>query len=64
MDKDDGVREGMTAKALSALKPVFKRNGTTTAGNSSQVRFRAKLGRWKAFCADSGCIPHVHGFSA
>ena len=44
MDKDDGVREGMTAKALSALKPVFKRNGTTTAGNSSQVHFRAKIG--------------------
>lgn len=42
MDKDDGVREGMTAKALSALKPVFKRNGTTTAGNSSQVRICAR----------------------
>ena len=37
MDKDDGIREGVTAKALGALKPVFKRNGTTTAGNSSQV---------------------------
>ena len=37
VDKDDGIREGVTAKALGALKPVFKRNGTTTAGNSSQV---------------------------
>ena len=40
VDKDDGIREGVTAKALGALKPVFKRNGTTTAGNSSQVRQR------------------------
>jgi len=38
VDKDDGVRPGATAKALGALKPVFKRNGTTTAGNSSQAR--------------------------
>ncbi|KAK9831308.1 hypothetical protein WJX81_000893 [Elliptochloris bilobata] len=37
VDKDDGIRQGATAKALSALKPVFKRNGTTTAGNSSQI---------------------------
>ncbi len=38
VDKDDGIRQGATAKALGALKPVFKRNGTTTAGNSSQAR--------------------------
>lgn len=38
MSEDDGIRPGVTAQALAALKPVFKKNGTTTAGNSSQVR--------------------------
>jgi acetyl-CoA acetyltransferase family protein len=37
IDKDDGIRPGVTADALGGLKAVFKRNGTTTAGNSSQV---------------------------
>lgn len=35
---DDGIRPGATAASLSGLKTVFKRDGTTTAGNSSQVR--------------------------
>lgn len=34
---DDGIRPGTTAASLSSLKTVFKRDGTTTAGNSSQV---------------------------
>lgn len=34
---DDGVRPGTTASGLAKLKPVFKKDGTTTAGNSSQV---------------------------
>lgn len=34
---DDGIRPGATAASLSGLKTVFKRDGTTTAGNSSQV---------------------------
>ena len=38
VDKDDGVRPGVTPQALGGLKAVFKKNGTTTAGNSSQVR--------------------------
>ena len=37
VEKDDGIRPGASASALAALKPVFKKNGTTTAGNSSQV---------------------------
>jgi len=36
IDKDDGIRE-TTAESLSKLKPAFKKDGTTTAGNSSQV---------------------------
>jgi len=35
--QDDGPREGTTLEALSKLKPAFTKDGTTTAGNSSQV---------------------------
>ena len=34
---DDGIRDGVTAEGLSKLKPAFKKNGTTHAGNASQV---------------------------
>ena len=31
---DDGIRAGTTVEALAKLKPVFKPNGTVTAGNA------------------------------
>lgn len=34
---DDGVRGDVTIESLAKLKPVFKLNGTVTAGNSSQM---------------------------
>jgi acetyl-CoA acyltransferase len=34
---DDGVRGETTAASLGALRPVFKLNGTVTAGNTSQM---------------------------
>jgi len=34
---DDGIREGVTAESLSKLKPAFKKDGSTHAGNASQV---------------------------
>lgn len=34
---DDGIRKGTTVEGLAKLKPAFKKDGTTTAGNSSQV---------------------------
>lgn len=38
MEDDDGVRFGQNIKALSKLRPFFDRkNGTVTAGNSSQI---------------------------
>jgi len=37
ISKDDGVRPGTTAQSLSKLRAVFKKDGSTTAGNSSQV---------------------------
>ena len=34
-NKDEHIREGVNLETLSRLKPVFKKNGTVTAGNSS-----------------------------
>ncbi|GIW23213.1 MAG: acetyl-CoA acetyltransferase [Candidatus Sericytochromatia bacterium] len=36
-DTDEGPREDTTLEALAKLKPVFKIDGTVTAGNSSQM---------------------------
>lgn len=36
-DTDEGVRKDTSLEALSKLRPVFARNGTVTAGNSSQT---------------------------
>ncbi|MEO7149459.1 MAG: acetyl-CoA C-acyltransferase [Rhodanobacteraceae bacterium] len=35
--QDEGPRRDTNAAALAKLKPVFKRNGSVTAGNSSQM---------------------------
>ncbi|MCJ1367948.1 hypothetical protein MMC16_007084 [Acarospora aff. strigata] len=35
--KDDGIRDNATAASLAKLKPAFKPDGSSTAGNSSQV---------------------------
>ncbi|VVT58933.1 uncharacterized protein SAPINGB_P006457 [Magnusiomyces paraingens] len=35
--KDDGFRKGLTIEKLAKLKPAFTTDGTTTAGNSSQI---------------------------
>lgn len=35
--KDEGIRPGTNMEILSKLKPAFKQNGSTTAGNSSQT---------------------------
>ena len=38
LDYDDGIRESQSLKKLARLKPFFDRkNGTVTAGNSSQI---------------------------
>ena len=36
-NKDEHPREGITLDALSRLKPVFKKDGTVTAGNASGI---------------------------
>nr|XP_060638620.1 3-ketoacyl-CoA thiolase, peroxisomal [Anolis sagrei ordinatus] len=35
--KDEGVRASTTLEGLAKLKPAFKQDGSTTAGNASQV---------------------------
>lgn len=35
--KDDGIRPKSTPESLAAMKPAFKPDGASTAGNSSQV---------------------------
>jgi acetyl-CoA C-acetyltransferase len=37
VDTDEGVRPGTTAESLGALRPAFDKNGSITAGNSSQI---------------------------
>lgn len=37
VDADDGIREGVTKESLAKLKPAFAKDGTTHAGNASQV---------------------------
>ena len=37
VSEDDGIRPGTTMEILSKLRTVFKENGVTTAGNSSQT---------------------------
>ena len=37
VEKDEGIRPETTREALSALRPVFRKDGLLTAGNSSQI---------------------------
>ncbi|MGQ0804509.1 MAG: acetyl-CoA C-acetyltransferase, partial [Actinomycetota bacterium] len=37
VDTDEGVRPGTTADSLGALKPAFAQDGSSTAGNASQI---------------------------
>lgn len=37
IEHDDGIRPNTTVEKLARLKPSFKKNGMSTAGNSSQT---------------------------
>lgn len=37
VDKDEGPRPGTTAEKLAKLRPVFKKDGSVTAGNASTI---------------------------
>jgi acetyl-CoA C-acetyltransferase len=40
VERDDSPRSDVTLEAVSALQPVFRKEGTVTAGNMSDVRAR------------------------
>ena len=37
IERDEGIRSGTTTESLGRLPPAFKKNGTITAGNASQI---------------------------
>ncbi|KAG0216259.1 3-ketoacyl-CoA thiolase with broad chain length specificity [Mortierella sp. GBA30] len=37
ISEDDGIRDGVTLQSLSKIRPAFLNEGTTTAGNASQI---------------------------
>lgn len=37
VDSDEGVRTDTTAESMAGLRPAFRRDGTITAGNASQI---------------------------
>lgn len=37
VDKDDGIRRGVTKESLGKIKPAFSKTGSTHAGNASQI---------------------------
>ncbi|KAL7803354.1 Thiolase, N-terminal domain-containing protein [Trichoderma aethiopicum] len=37
VDRDDGVRDGITAESLGKIRPAFAKDGSIHAGNASQV---------------------------
>jgi acetyl-CoA C-acetyltransferase len=37
IEKDEGIREGVTAESLGKLPPAFERDGSITAGSSSPI---------------------------
>ena len=37
VDQDEGIRANSSVESLSKLKPVFKKDGSTHAGNASQI---------------------------
>ena len=56
--EDESIRRSSTADGLAALRPVFRANGTVTAGNASPsttVRRRCCLGTWRP-CGRSALI--------
>lgn len=67
-NKDEGIRYGQTMEAIAKLKPVFKRDGTVTAGNSSQTSdgagFVMLMTKEKALAYGLTPIAKVKGFAA
>ncbi|MEL7649133.1 MAG: thiolase family protein [Sedimentibacter sp.] len=67
-NKDEGIRYGQTWEALAKLRPVFKKDGTVTAGNSSQTSdgagFVMLMTKEKALEYGLRPIARIKGFAA
>lgn len=37
VDRDDGIRDGITAESLAKIRPAFAKDGSIHAGNASQI---------------------------
>lgn len=61
--KDDGIRANTTVEKLASMKPAFKSDGTSTAGNSSQVSdgASAALMMRRSVAAQLGLADHIIG---
>lgn len=61
--KDDGIRPNTTLEKLASMKPAFKEDGTSTAGNSSQVSdgAAAALMMRRSVAAELGLTSHIIG---
>jgi acetyl-CoA acyltransferase len=59
--EDEGIRPDTSPEILARLKPVFKRNGTVTAGNASQMTdgAAAALVVSEAFLKSTGLQPQA-----
>ncbi|KAL4982261.1 Thiolase, N-terminal domain-containing protein [Aspergillus falconensis] len=63
VDRDDGVRKGVTVEKLAALKPVLE-GGASTAGNSSQISDGAAITILASRCwAESRGLKPIARFS-
>jgi len=67
-NKDEGIRYGQTMEALASLKTIFKKDGSVTAGNSSQTSdaagFVLMMTKEKAMAYGLQPIAKVVGFAA
>lgn len=63
ISKDDGIRATSTIEKLSTMKPAFKADGSTTAGNSSQISdgAAAALMMRRSTAAELGLTSHIIG---
>ncbi len=65
--RDEGPRKDTSLEALAGLNPVFKKNGTVTAGNSSQMNDAASatmvMSKDKAEELGLEPLAYYHGFA-
>ena len=60
VERDEGIRADTTAESLAGLRPAFRRDGTITAGNASQISDGAAAIR--AAVERSGVEPEAVGY--